>query len=227
MSINFSVPIARTSLTEAEIASVLAPLRSGWLVQGPKVREFEEKWSTFTDAKHSIAVTSCTSALHLSLAAFGFGPGDEAIVPAFTWIATANVVEHLGGTVVFCDIDLNTFNLDINQLAQKITPRTKSILPVHLFGLAADMDSINQFARAHGLWVVEDAACGFGSRYHGQHVGTLGDTGCFSFHPRKAITTGEGGMITTQHDELAVKIRRLRDQERPAAPSWSQTLLAR
>ena len=211
MSTTFNIPIARTSLTEAEIESVLAPLRSGWLVQGPKVREFEEKWSTFTGAKHSIAVTSCTTALHLSLAALGFGPGDEAIVPAFTWIATANVVEHLGGTVVFCDIDLNTFNLDINQLAQKITPRTKAILPVHLFGLAADMDSINQLARMHGLWVVEDAACGFGSRYHGQHVGTLGDTGCFSFHPRKAITTGEGGMITTQHDELAVKIRRLRD----------------
>lgn len=211
MSITFNIPIARTNLTEAEIASVLTPLRSGWLVQGPKVREFEEKWSTFTGAKHSIAVTSCTTALHLSLAALGFGPGDEAIVPAFTWIATANVVEHLGGTVVFCDIDLNTFNLDLNQLAQKITPRTKAILPVHLFGLAADMDAINQFARAHGLWVVEDAACGFGSRYHGQHVGTFGDTGCFSFHPRKAITTGEGGMITTQHDELAVKIRRLRD----------------
>ena len=102
------IPIARTSLTEAEIQSVLAPLRSGWLVQGPKVREFEAKWCAFTSARHSIAVTSCTSALHLSLAALGFKPGDEAIVPAFTWIATANVVEHLGGKVVFCDIDLET-----------------------------------------------------------------------------------------------------------------------
>ena len=110
-----NVPIARTSLTEAEIESVLGPLRSGWLVQGPKVREFEEKWSVFTGAKHSIAVTSCTTGLHLSLAALGFGPGDEAIVPAFTWIATANVIEHLGGTVVFCDIDLETFNLDAKQ----------------------------------------------------------------------------------------------------------------
>ena len=206
-----NVPIARTSLTEAEIQSVLGPLRSGWLVQGPKVREFEEKWSAFTSAKHSIAVTSCTTALHLSLAALGFGPGDEAIVPAFTWIATANVVEHLGGNVVFCDIDLNTFNLDLNQLAQRITSRTKAILPVHLFGLAADMSPINQLAKQHGLWIVEDAACGFGSRYHGQHVGTLGDTGCFSFHPRKIITTGEGGMITTECDQLAEKLRRLRD----------------
>ena len=206
-----NVPIARTSLTETEIQSVLGPLRSGWLVQGPKVREFEEKWSAFTGAKNSIAVTSCTTALHLSLAALGFGPGDEAIVPAFTWIATANVVEHLGGKVVFCDIDLDTFNIDVNQLAQKITPRTKAIIPVHLFGLATDMQSINRIAKQYGLWVVEDAACGFGSRYHGQHVGILGDTGCFSFHPRKAITTGEGGMITTQSDELAEKLRRLRD----------------
>lgn len=209
--IKHNVPIARTSLTEAEIESVLSPLRSGWLVQGPKVREFEEKWSVFTGAKHSIAVTSCTTGLHLSLAALGFGPGDEAIVPAFTWISTANVVEHLGGTVVFCDIDLNTFNLDVAQLENRITQRTKAILPVHLFGLAADMDVINAIAATHNLWVVEDAACGFGSRYNGQHVGTLGDAGCFSFHPRKAITTGEGGMITTQSDTLAEKLRRLRD----------------
>ena len=206
-----NVPIARTALTELEIQSVLEPLRSGWLVQGPKVREFEEKWSAFTGAGHSIAVTSCTTALHLSLAALGFGPGDEAIVPAFTWIATANVIEHLGGKVVFCDIDLTTFNLDVSQLEQLITPRTKAILPVHLFGLAADMTPILALAKEHNLWVVEDAACGFGSKYKGDYVGTLGDTGCFSFHPRKAITTGEGGMITTNDSKLAEKLRRLRD----------------
>ena len=211
MKPQISVPIARTSLTEAEIGSVLEPLRSGWLVQGPKVREFEEKWSGFTGAEHAIAVTSCTSGLHLSLAALGFGPGDEAIVPAFTWIATANVVEHLGGKVVFCDIDLDTFNIDVAQLEGKITDRTRAILPVHLFGLAADMDPINEIAERHGLWVVEDAACGFGCRYHGRHVGTFGDTASFSFHPRKAITTGEGGMITTDNGDLAEKLRCLRD----------------
>jgi perosamine synthetase len=205
------VPIARTSLEEHEILSVLEPLRSGWLVQGPKVREFEEKWSAFTGAKHSIAVTSCTTGLHLALAALGFGPDDEAIVPAFTWIATANVVEHLGGKVVFCDIDLETFNLDVEQLASKITPRTRAILPVHLFGLAADMEAINAIAKQHNLSVIEDAACGFGTRYHGAHVGTLSDAGCFSFHPRKAITTGEGGMVTTNSDQVAEKLRRLRD----------------
>jgi len=206
-----NVPIARTSLTEAEIQSVLGPLRSGWLVQGPSVREFEEKWSAFTGARHSIAVTSCTTALHLSLAALGLKPGDEVILPAFTWIATANVVEHLGGTVVFCDIDLNTFNIDVEQLKQLVSTKTRAIIPVHLFGLAAEMREVNQVAKEHGLFVVEDAACGFGSRYHGAHAGTLGDAGCFSFHPRKAITTGEGGMITTHDDTLAEKLRRLRD----------------
>jgi len=208
---HMNVPIARTSLLESEIQSVIEPLRSGWLVQGPKVREFEDKWSLFTGAKHSIAVTSCTTGLHLSLAAMGIQPGDEVIVPAFTWIATANVVEHLGAKVVFCDIDLETFNLNAQQLASLVTSKTKAILPVHLFGMAADMETINAFAKQHKLWVVEDAACGFGSRYEGQHVGTLGHTGVFSFHPRKAITTGEGGMITTQDEELAAKLRRLRD----------------
>lgn len=206
-----NVPIARTGLTEAEVQSVLEPLRSGWLVQGPKVREFEQAWCTFTGAEHSIAVTSCTTALHLSLAALGFGPGDEAIVPAFTWISTANVVEHLGGTVVFADIDLASFNIDPTGLEELITPNTKAILPVHLFGLAADMEAINAIARRHGLWVVEDAACGFGATLNGHHVGTLGHTGCFSFHPRKAITTGEGGMITTNDAQLAERLRCLRD----------------
>lgn len=210
-AVGLNVPIARTSLLEEEIQSVLAPLRSGWLVQGPRVREFEQKWSEFTGARHSIAVTSCTTALHLALAALGFGPGDEAIVPAFTWIATANVVEHLGGKVVFCDIELETFNLDIADAARRVTPRTRAVLPVHLFGLPAEMEGVNHLARQHGLWVVEDAACGFGSRIHGRHVGTMADAGCFSFHPRKAITTGEGGMITADNDVLAEKLRRLRD----------------
>jgi len=206
-----NIPISKTNLLNSEINSVLDPLKSGWLVQGPKVKEFEDKWSSFTRAAHSIAVTSCTSGLHLSLAASGFGPGDEAIVPAFTWISTANVVELLGGKVVFCDINLKTFNIDIAQIESKVTERTKAILPVHLFGLPANMDSILAFAEKHNLFITEDAACGFGAKYKGLHVGSFGNTGCFSFHPRKAITTGEGGMVTTNDDELAEKIRRLRD----------------
>jgi dTDP-4-amino-4,6-dideoxygalactose transaminase len=205
------IPIARTNLTEAEINSVLEPLRSGWLVQGPKVEQFEKKWSDFTGAKYSIAVTSCTSALHLSLVALGIKAEDEVIVPAFTWISTANVVEHVGAKLVFCDIDINTFNIDVAQIESKITKYTKAIIPVHLFGLAADMTVINNIAKKYNLKVVEDAACGFGSRYHKQHVGTFGNTGCFSFHPRKAITTGEGGMITTNDKVLAEKLRCLRD----------------
>ncbi len=205
------IPIAKTYLNKEEIQSVLEPLQSGWLVQGPKVREFEDSWCAFTGAKYSIAVTSCTTALYLSLDALGFGKGDEAIVPAFTWTSTANVIEHLGGKVLFADIDLETFNIDVKKIETLITKKTKAILPVHLFGLAADMLSINKLAQKYNLIVVEDAACGFGTKLHNQHVGTFGDTGCFSFHPRKAITTGEGGMITTNNKQLANRLRTLRD----------------
>ena len=206
-----NIPIARTYLLDDEINSVLEPLKSGWLVQGKKVKEFEQSWCEFTKSKNSIAVTSCTSALYLSLAALGFGPGDEAIVPAFTWISTANVIEHLGGKVKFCDIELDNFNINFRNIEKLITDKTKAILPVHLFGKAANMKSIIELANRYKLWVVEDAACGFGSQLEGLHVGNFGDTGCFSFHPRKAITTGEGGMITTNNDKLAEKLRILRD----------------
>ena len=174
-------------------------------------KEFEDKWSDFINVKHSIAVTSCTTALHLSLAALGLNRDDEVIVPAFTWISSANVVEHLNATVVFCDINLRTFNIDVNQIESKITHKTKAIIPVHLFGLSADMDPILNIAKKHNLWAIEDAACGFGAKYKDSFVGTFGDTGCFSFHPRKAITTGEGGMITTNNDTLAEKLRSMRD----------------
>ena len=206
-----TVPIARTSLTEEEITSVLGPLRSGWLVQGPQVKSFEEKWCAVTGAPHSLAVTSCTTGMHLAVAALNLGPGDEVIVPALTWISTANVIEHQGATPVFCDIDLRTFNIDVLQIESLITERTVGILPVHLFGLAADMKPIMDIAAKHGLWVVEDSACGFGATYDGQHVGLFGHAGAFSFHPRKAITTGEGGMITTADASLANKIQQLRD----------------
>jgi dTDP-4-amino-4,6-dideoxygalactose transaminase len=205
------VPIARTSLLEEEIRSVLEPLRSGWLVQGPKVREFEGKWCQFTGARHSIAVSSCTAGLELALAALDLQPGDEVLVPAFTWVATANVVEHLGAKPLFCDIDPRTFNIDVADAGHRITARTRAIVPVHLFGLAADMDGVASLAERNCLSIIEDAACGFGSRVGGRHVGTLGSAGCFSFHPRKAITTGEGGMVTTDSDVTAARLRRLRD----------------
>jgi len=206
-----NIPIARSSLTDDEIQSVLEPLRNGWLVQGPKVKEFETRWSAFTGAQHSLAVTSCTTGMELALAALGLKPGDEVILPAFTWIATANVIEHFGAKPVFCDIDLATFNIDVQLIENLITDKTVGIMPVHLFGLSADMDPILALSKKYELWVVEDAACGFGAKYKGSHVGSFGDVGVFSFHPRKAITTGEGGMVTGSNEELITKIQQLRD----------------
>ena len=205
------IPIARTKLTQKEFNIIRKPLESGWIVQGKYVEEFENKFSDFIGIKHSIAVTSCTTALHLSLSALGFEPDDEVIIPAFTWISTANVVEHLGGKIIFCDINSKTFNINADKIESLITPKTKAIIPVHLFGLAAEIDKIMAIAKKYNLWVIEDAACGFGSRYKNEHVGSFGNTGCFSFHPRKVITTGEGGMITTNDDDLAEKLRSMRD----------------
>lgn len=206
-----NIPIAKTEFTESEIENVLKPLKSGWVVQGPYVKEFEDKWCEFTGAENSIAVSNCTTALHLSLAALGITARDEVLVPAFTWIATANAVEYLGAKPVFCDIRLDTFNIDISKIENCITKKTKAIIPVHLFGLSSDIDEIKNIAEKYNLKIVEDAACGFGARYRGFHVGNTGETGCFSFHPRKAITTGEGGMITTKDKKLAMKLRSMRD----------------
>ncbi len=205
------VPIARVDLNNIEVNSLFKPLNSGWLVQGKEVADFEEKWSNFTGIKHSVAVNSCTSGLQLALVACGFQHGDEAIVPAFTWISTANVVENLGGNVKFCDIDLETFNLEINKLKDHTFKNISAIIPVHLFGLPADLDFIFDLSKKHALKVIEDAACGMGSEVNGKHVGGVGDVGCFSFHPRKSITTGEGGMLTTNDDNVAKRLRMLRD----------------
>lgn len=206
-----NIPISRTVFSPEDLSNIVKPLESGWVVQGPYVAEFEKRWCDFTGSAHSVAVSNCTTALHLSLAATGIGPGDEVIVPAFTWIATANAVEAVGARPVFCDIDLRTFNLDPANLEQRVTSKTRAIIPVHLFGLAAPMEEVLRVARAKNLVVIEDAACGFGSTYRHQHVGNFGQTGCYSFHPRKAITTGEGGMITTSDEKLAIHLRCLRD----------------
>ena len=205
------IPITKTVFDEMDMKLIQEPLKSGWVVQGPFVKQFEDAFASFTGSAYAVATSSCTTALHLSLCALGIGPGDEVIVPAFTWIATANVVEYIGARPVFCDIDLRTFDLDVGQLAERLNPRTKAIIPVHLFGLPAEMDALLGLARKYQFHIIEDAACGFGARSHGQHVGTFGDFGCFSFHPRKAITTGEGGMILTQDAKLAELCRSLRD----------------
>ncbi len=206
-----NIPITKTNFTEKEFEAIQKPLKSGWVVQGPFVKEFEKKWSEFTGARHSIAVSNCTTGLHLSLAANGIQPGDEVIVPSFTWIATANAVEYLKAKPVFCDVELSTFNIDPWKVESLITKKTRAIIPVHLFGLPAKMNEIMELAKRFNLFIVEDAACGFGARYLGNHVGNFGTTGCFSFHPRKAITTGEGGIITTNDDSLADLLRAMRD----------------
>jgi perosamine synthetase len=205
------IPIAKCVFGEEELLAVQKPLETGWVVQGPFVRQFEEKFSNFTGAPFSVATSSCTTALHIAVAALGLKPGDEVIVPAFTWVASANAVEYMGARPIFCDIDLNTFNIATDQIEALITPRTVGIIPVHLFGLCADMQPIMDIAKRHSLWVVEDAACAFGAYYRERHAGTFGGTGCFSFHPRKSITTGEGGMITTQREDVDRLARSLRD----------------
>lgn len=205
-----NIPVTKPVIGEEEAAAVAECLSSGWLVQGPKVAQFEDLWSGFTGSVHSRATTSCTTALHLALLAVGVGPGDEVIVPAFTWVATANAVEYCGATPVFVDIDLPTFNIDSALIEARISSRTKAVVPVHEFGLSADMAPIMAIAERHGLKVVEDAACACGALYGNQHVGTFGDAGCFSFHPRKAITTGEGGMVTTADADIAHTVEVLR-----------------
>ena len=198
--IKSTIQISSPVTGEEEWQAVKEPLLSGWLTSGPKVREFEQLFAERHQVKHAIAVTSATSALHLALVALGVGPGDEVIVPAFTWVSTANVVLHQGAKVVFCDINLDTFNIDSNQLKSKITPKTKVIIAVHLFGYCADMDAIKEIAG--DIPIVEDAACAAGAAYKGVPAGALGIFGCFSFHPRKSVTTGEGGMITTNNDKI-------------------------
>ncbi len=205
------IPITKAWFGPEEMRAIQIPLETGWVVQGPFVREFEQKFAAYVGSPFAAATTSCTTALHLAVASLGLKPGDEVLVPALTWVATANVVEYMGATPVFCDIDLNTFNVDASQLDARITPRTVGILPVHLFGLCADMPRILEIARKYGLWIVEDAACGFGAWIGKRHAGTFGEFGCFSFHPRKAITTGEGGMVTVRNSAFDAKVRSLRD----------------
>jgi dTDP-4-amino-4,6-dideoxygalactose transaminase len=205
------VPISKPFFGEEEMRAVQEPLETGWVVQGPKVAEFERLFSEFTGVRNSVATTSCTTALQLALHALGVGPGDEVIVPAFTWVATANVVELEGARPVFVDIELDTFNIDVGGVQRAITDKTRAILPVSLFGISAPMRPIMEIARARGIKVVEDDACATGARYQGSHAGALADAACFSFHPRKAITTGEGGMLITSDDRMAEAVRSLRD----------------
>lgn len=204
-----NIPISLPHTGEEEWLATKESIMSGWLTAGPKVREFEEIFAKRHGVKHAMAVTSATTALHLALVALGVKEGDEVIVPAFTWISTANVVLYCGAKVIFVDVDRTTFNIDVNDLKRKITSKTKAIIPVHLFGLCADMDAIKQVAG--DIPLIEDGACAAGAGYKGKPAGSLGTFGCFSFHPRKSVTTGEGGMVTTNDDRLAEIVSSLRN----------------
>ena len=204
------VPLLRPWLGEEEIEAVAEVIRSGWISQGPKVIEFENAMAAFVGTKYAVATNAATSSLHLSLRLSGVGPGDKVSCPSFTCMATANAIHHTGAEPVFVDIDPRTFNLDPAAVETAVSPEVKAIMVVHQIGLPADMDGLPAIASKHGLKIVEDAATSLGATYRGKRLGALGSPTAFSFHPRKMITTGEGGMITTDDEELAEQARPLR-----------------
>ena len=207
------IPITKTVFGECEKENIVKPLETGWVVQGPYVTEFQKMFAEFTGSRYAHATTNCTTALHLGLEALGIGRGDKVIVPSFTYVASANAVEYTGAEVVFCDIDLKTFNINESLLEEIIQKDSsiKAIMPVNLFGLCANMPTIMQIAKKYNLKVIEDSACGFDGWIEDKHSGTFGDVGCFSFHPRKSICTGEGGMLITDDDEIAKIVSQLKD----------------
>lgn len=205
------IPLTRPVFGDEEIALLRQCLQSGWVTQGPLTRRFEEMFAERHEVRHALACANCTAALHIAALALELGPGDEVIVPSFTWVTSAHAAEYVGARAVFCDVDASTYNVDVGSLEAAISPRTRAVMPIHLFGLSADMGSVERVAGRHGLAVIEDAACAVGTLHGGRAVGGLGTIGCFSFHPRKVVTTGEGGMLTTQDDRLAARIRRLRN----------------
>ncbi|MDP1878061.1 MAG: DegT/DnrJ/EryC1/StrS family aminotransferase [Actinomycetota bacterium] len=211
--------LTRPSFDERELDLVKECLASGWVTQGPMVQRFEALMAAEHAVDFALATTSCTAALHLAAMALELGPGDEVLVPAFTWVTSAHSIAYVGADPVFVDIDLDTYNIDIAALEGAISDRTRAIMAVHLFGLPCDMAPLLAIAKRHGLLVIEDAACAVGSRYRGQPVGGIGDVGCFSFHPRKVITTGEGGMVTTRSESVARRVASLRNHGATGLPS--------
>jgi dTDP-4-amino-4,6-dideoxygalactose transaminase len=203
------LPYNLPDISDAEVDAVVETLRSGWLAPGPRVRRFEEDFAAFTGAKHAIALDSATAGMHLALIASGIGSGDEVITTPMTFAATVNVAIHAGATPVLADIGIDDYCIDPAAIERAITPRTKAIMPVHHGGSACRMDAITEIARKHSLLVVEDAAHALGTHIDGRSIGTFGDATVFSFYPTKNVTSGRGGMLTTDNDALAERCRLL------------------
>lgn len=206
------IPITKPLFDKNEERAVVEVVRSGWVIQGPKVAEFEQLIADYIGTKYAVATSSATTALFLSLYIHGVGRGDEIIVPSFSFIATANVIVHVGAKPIFVDIDPRTYNLDPEKVEKAITKRTKGIIAVDQVGLPCDLDEIRKIVKDHKLFVVEDAACALGSEYKGKRIGSITEPTCFSFHPRKLITTGDGGVITTNDRKFAERAEILRNQ---------------
>lgn len=208
------INISKPQIGEEEKAAVMKVLESGQLAQGPRVKEFEEKFAEWTGSKFAVATSSGTTALHVALLAHGIGPGDEVITTSFSFIASANCILYANAKPIFADIEPDYFMLDPKDVEKRITPNTKAIIPVHLFGQMADMDAIHAIAQKHSLIVIEDACQSHGAKYHGKPVGSWG-TACYSFYPTKNMTTIEGGMITTNDPEIAERARLIRNHGSP------------
>ena len=214
------IPLSSPDITEKEKTSVLEVLNSSILSQGEKIKTFEEMFCKYTGQKHSIAVNSGTSALHLAVKTLGLNEGDEIITSPFSFIASANCILMEKLKPVFVDIERDTFNIDPDKIEEKITDKTRAILAVHIFGLPADMDKINEIAKKHSLQVIEDACESLGTEFNGKRVGSGNNTSIFAFYPNKQITTGEGGMIVTSDDKIAELCRSLRNQGRNIKGDW-------
>ena len=208
------IPQIKPWLGKEELKELKEVLQSRWISGGPKIKEFQEKIAKVCGVKHAITVCNGTQALYVGLKILGIGRGDEVIVPDFTFIASANAVVWAGAKPVFVDIDAKTFNIDPKKIEQALTKKTRAIMPVHLYGQAADMGAVMRIAKKHNLYVIEDAAQGIGVKFQGKPVGSFGEVGCLSFYADKTITTGEGGMVLTNDDELAKKVVILQNQGR-------------